>query len=136
MPEVLLTLTDGVAEVRLNRPERRNAMNDEMFTALLHAAARLRGDTAVRAIVVSGEGPDFCGGMDTSNFDRMRQDGKLALWRPPDADEAAEAIIDVDGLTLGRGQRIVLVWTTMPVPVIAAVHGAAVGLGLQLTLGA
>jgi enoyl-CoA hydratase/carnithine racemase len=136
MPEVLLTVSDGVAEVRLNRPERRNAVNDEMFTALLYAAARLRGDTAVRAIVLSGAGADFCGGMDTSNFDRMREDGRSAAWRPPDADEAAEAIIDVDGLTLGRGQRFVLVWTTMPVPVIAAVHGAAVGLGLQLTLGA
>jgi enoyl-CoA hydratase/carnithine racemase len=66
----------------------------------------------------------------------MRDEGKMAAWRPPDADEAAAAIIDVDGLTLSRGQREVLVWTTVPVPVIAAVDGAAVGLGLQLALGA
>src|SRR3954466_401733 len=111
MAEVLLTLTDGVAEVRLNRPERRNAVNDEIFSGLLHAAARLRADTSVRAIVLSGEGAAFCGGRDTVGFDGMRDVGKSAAWRPPDADEAAAAIVDVDGLTLGRGQRAVLVWT-------------------------
>jgi enoyl-CoA hydratase/carnithine racemase len=136
MPVVLLTVTDHVAEVRLNRPERRNAVTDEIYTGLLHAAARLRDDSSVRAIVLSGAGAAFCAGMDTSGFDRMRADGKAAAWRPPDADETAAAIVDADGLTLGRGQRAVLVWTTMPVPVIAAVHGAAVGLGLQLALGA
>ena len=136
MGEVRLTITDHVAEVRLNRPERRNAVNDEIYTGLLQAAASLRDDNAVRAIVLSGEGAAFCAGMDTSGFDRMRDEGRSAVWRPPDADEAAAAVVDVDGLRLGRGQRAVLVWTTMPVPVIAAVHGAAVGLGLQLALGA
>src|SRR3954454_7558129 len=136
MPEVLLTITDHVAEVRLNRPERRNAVTDEIYTGLLQAAPRLRDDSSVRAIVLSGEGATFCAGMDTSGFDRMRADGRAAAWRPPDADEAAAAIVDVDGLTLGRGQRAVLVWTTMRVPVIAAVHGAAVGVGLELALGA
>src|SRR4051794_8108422 len=136
MVEVRLTITDHVAEVRLNRPERRNAVNDEIYTGLLQAAASLRDDNDVRAIVLSGEGAAFCAGMDTSGFDRMRDEGRSAVWRPPDADEAAAAVVDVDGLRLGRGQRAVLVWTTMPVPVIAAVHGAAVGLGLQLALGA
>jgi enoyl-CoA hydratase/carnithine racemase len=136
MSEVLLTITDHVAEVRLNRPERRNAVNDEIYAGLLRAAASLRDDSSVRAIVLSGEGAAFCAGMDTSGFDLMRADGRSAAWRPADADETAAAIVDVEGLTLGRGQRAVLVWTTMPVPVIAAVHGAAVGLGLQLALGA
>jgi enoyl-CoA hydratase/carnithine racemase len=136
MPEVLLTVTQSVAEVRLNRPERRNAVNDEIYHGLLTAAARLREDSSVRAIVLSGDGASFCAGMDTAGFDRMRAEGRSAVWRPPDADDAAAAIVDVDGLTLGRGQRAVLVWTTMRVPVIAAVHGAAVGVGLQLALGA
>ena len=136
MTDVLLTIADGVAEVRLNRPDRRNALRDEMYDGLLRAAARLREEESVRAIVLSGEGATFCAGMDTSGFDLMRAEGKAAAWRPADADEAAEAIVDVNGLTLGRGQRAVLVWTTMTVPVIAAVHGAAVGMGLQLALGA
>ena len=136
MTDVLLTIADGVAEVRLNRPDRRNAVRDEMYDGLLRAAARLRGEDSVRAIVLSGEGPTFCAGMDTSGFDLMRAEGKAAAWRPADADDVAAGIVDVNGLTLGRGQRAVLVWTTMPVPVIAAIHGAAVGVGLQLALGA
>jgi enoyl-CoA hydratase/carnithine racemase len=138
MPDEVIrrAVIDGVAEVRLNRPERRNAFNDDLFDGLLRVAAELRDDPAVRAIVLSGEGPVFCAGMDTSAFDAMRDAGADATWRPPDADAAAAAIIDIDGLALGRGQRVVLAWASMPVPVIAAVHGAAVGLGLQLALGA
>ena len=136
MSDVLLAVESGVAEVRLNRPDRRNAFHAEMYVGILEAAARLREDASVRAIVLSGEGATFCAGMDTSGFDLMRAEGRTAAWRPADADETAAAIVDVDGLTLGRGQRAVLVWTTMPVPVIAAVQGAAVGLGLQLALGA
>lgn len=136
MTDVLLTITDGVAEVRLNRPDRRNAFRDQMYEGLLRAAALLRKDESVRAIVLTGEGATFCSGMDTSGFDLMRAEGKSAAWRPADADEVAATIVDVDGLTLGRGQRAVLVWTTMAVPVIAAVQGAAVGMGLQLALGA
>jgi enoyl-CoA hydratase/carnithine racemase len=135
-PAVLVTCTDGIAEVLLNRPHKRNAVNDEVYAELLHAAARLRGDRTVRAIVLAGAGAAFCAGADTSTFDLMRQHGRSAPWRPADADETAAEIIDVDGLQLGRGQRTALVWRTMPVPVIAAVHGAAVGLGLQLALGA
>lgn len=133
---VVLTRRDGVAEVLLNRPDKRNAVNDEMYAGLLRAAAQLRTDNTVRAIVLAGEGPAFCAGADTSTFDLMRAHGRDAQWRPADADDAAAAIVDVAGLRLGRGQRAALVWRTMPVPVIAAVQGTAVGLGLQLALGA
>ena len=135
-PVVLTTVTDGVAEVRLNRPGSLNAVNDDLFLALIGAAAQLRRDPAVRAVVLSGEGRAFCAGLDTRAFDSMREHGANGDWRPPGATEAAAALADVDGQALGRGQRAVLVWQTLPVPVIAAVHGAAVGLGLQLALGA
>ena len=133
---VVTEVVDGVAEVRLNRPDRRNAVDDAAYDGLLHAAARFRDDPAVRAIVLTGAGPVFCAGADTSTFDLMREHGPAAPWRPADADEQAARIVDVAGLTLGRGQRAVLAWRTMPVPVIAAVQGAAVGLGLQLALAA
>jgi len=135
-PAVLVVRAGGVAEVVLNRPDKRNAIDDEVYGGLLRAAAELRGDHTVRAIVLSGAGAAFCSGADTATFDLMRRHGRAAEWRPADADEVAAGIVDVDGLTLGRGQRAVLVWRTMPVPVIAAIHGAAVGLGLQLALGA
>ena len=121
---VLVTCTDGVAEVLLNRPHKRNAVNDEVYTELLHAAARLRDDRTVRAIVLAGAGAAFCAGADTSTFDLMREHGRAAQWRPSDADETAAEIIDVDGLQLGRGQRTALVWRTMPVPVIAVTAAA------------
>ena len=136
MSAVLVSCNDGVAEVTLNRPAKRNAVDDDMYAGLLHAAARLRDDPSVRAVVLVGAGASFCAGADTSTFDLMREHGRSAQWRPEGADEAAAAIVDVDGLRLGRGQRAALVWRTMPVPVIAALHGAAVGLGLQLALGA
>src|SRR3954462_5488320 len=107
-----------------------------MDAGLRRAAAQLRTDNTVRAIVLAGEGAAFCAGADTSTFDLMRAHGRDAQWRPANADDVAAAIVDVDGLQLGRGQRAALVWRTMPVPVIAAVHGTAVGLGLQLALGA
>jgi enoyl-CoA hydratase/carnithine racemase len=133
---VVVEVTAGVAEVRLNRPEQRNAVDDASYEGLLRAAARLREDARVRVVVLTGAGPVFCAGADTSTFDLMREHGPNAPWRPADADERAAAIVDVVGLTLGRGQRAVLAWRTMPVPVIAAVQGAAVGLGLQLALAA
>jgi enoyl-CoA hydratase/carnithine racemase len=133
---VLVDIRDGVAEVTLNRPERRNAVRSEDFEAILEAAARLRRDLSVRAVILTGAGPSFCAGMDTSGFDQMRERGRDAKWRPDDAEERARRIVDVEGLIVGRGQRTVLVWRTLPVPVIAAVRGAALGLGLQLALAA
>jgi enoyl-CoA hydratase/carnithine racemase len=133
-PTVVTTVSDGVADVCLNRPGSLNAVDDAMFAAIIETAARLRDDGALRAVVLRGAGRAFCSGLDMRAFQVMREAG--SDWRPADADAAAAAIADVGGLTLGRAQRAVLIWQTIPVPVIAAVHGVAVGLGLQLALGA
>jgi len=133
---VLLSVSDGIAHVVLHRPDVRNAVNDEMQFELIRVAAELRSRSGLRAVVVSGSGKGFCAGLDMAVFDSMRSGGSDGGWRPADADERAAALGDVDGLTLGRGQRAVLIWQTIPVPVIAAVHGAAVGIGLQIALGA
>ncbi|MBF4997289.1 enoyl-CoA hydratase/isomerase family protein [Nocardia sp. BSTN01] len=123
----------GVADVRLNRPEKINALDDEMFDALLRTAVSLRGRADVRAVVLSGNGRGFCAGLDLEAFRAMA--GGQA-FRPADADERA-ATIDVGGdPELSRGQRTVMAFRQLPVPVIAAVHGAALGGGLQLALGA
>jgi enoyl-CoA hydratase/carnithine racemase len=135
-PNVTCEVVDGIADVRLNRPEVRNAVNDAMFFDIIAAAVALQSAAGLRAVVLSGEGQGFCAGMDRAIFEAMGAGGSDGTWRAIDSDERAAEMVDIDGLTLGRSQRAVLVWQTIPVPVIAAVHGVAVGFGLQLALGA
>ena len=119
---VRLTITDGVAEVRLNRAAKMNALDPAMFQAIAEAGARLKGDRSLRAVVLSGEGRAFCAGMDGESVAAMAQGGSIL----PSA---------VQG-TANRFQHIVWLWRELPVPVIAAVHGVAFGGGFQLALGA
>lgn len=126
---VLCTVRDGVADVRLNRPEKLNALDQEMFTALVETGLRLRDDPSVRAVVLSGNGRAFCAGLDYANFRRMADGAHRSADRLGPSPEPI-------GPAKARGQQAVLVWATLPVPVIAAVHGHALGGGLQLALGA
>jgi enoyl-CoA hydratase/carnithine racemase len=124
---VTVMITDGVADVRLNRPEKRNALDPAMFASLVTAGERLKSEPGVRAVVLSGEGPDFCAGLDFGSFAAMRDGERLSLQveLPPGHGPAQAA-----------GQRAAYVWTELPVPVIAAVTGNALGGGLQIALGA
>jgi enoyl-CoA hydratase/carnithine racemase len=69
---VTVTLTDGVADVRLNRPEKRNALDPAMVEALIAAGDRLKTEPGLRVVVVSGNGVDFCAGLDFTSFEAMR----------------------------------------------------------------
>jgi enoyl-CoA hydratase/carnithine racemase len=124
---VTVTITDAVADVRLNRPDKRNALDGAMFAGLITAGERLKAEPGVRAVVLSGEGPDFCAGLDFGWFQAMREGDRLSLQvdLPP-----------ADGPARAAGQRAAYVWTELPVPVIAAVTGNALGGGLQIALGA
>jgi enoyl-CoA hydratase/carnithine racemase len=124
---VVCTIADGVADVRLNRPDKLNALDMAMFTALAETAATVAETPGVRAVVLSGAGRSFCAGLDLSAFSAMAQGER---WRPADDPTALGA----DGRSLG--QRTVLAWHDLPVPVIAALRGHALGGGLQLALGA
>ena len=124
---VAVTITDGVADVRLARPEKRNALDGAMFAGLVTAGERLKSEPGVRAVVLSGEGPDFCAGLDFDMFLAMR------------AGERRSVQVDLPpghGPARAAGQRAAYVWTEVPVPVIAAVTGNALGGGLQIALGA
>jgi enoyl-CoA hydratase/carnithine racemase len=125
---VTVSVTDGVAEVRMNRPDKRNAFDPAMFEALINAGEALKQRAGLRAVVLSGAGPDFCAGLDFGMFEKMRDGQRLTL--PPAGDPPA------DSPAQKPGHRVVWVWAELPVPVIAAVHGHALGAGLQLTLGA
>ncbi len=124
---VTVTLSDGVADVRLNRPEKRNALDLAMFEALIAAGERLKTEPGLRVVVVSGNGCDFCAGLDFASFEAMRAGERLS---------AAAQLTPSDGPAKATGQRTAWVWTELEVPVIAAVHGNALGGGLQITLGA
>ena len=76
---VTVTITDGVADVRLNRPDKRNALDNAMFAGLITAGERLKSEPGVRAVVLSGEGPDFCAGLDFGAFQAMRDGERLSL---------------------------------------------------------
>jgi enoyl-CoA hydratase/carnithine racemase len=141
MDRVLCRLEEGVADVRLNRPDKLNALDDTMFAELIEVGERLRHEPGLRAVVLSGEGRAFCAGLDFSAF-RAQADARP--WRPAAVEDAdagdpptsGTGEFGIPGLLLGRGQKAVWVWQVLEVPVIAAVHGFALGGGLQLALGA
>ncbi|MFC4945540.1 crotonase/enoyl-CoA hydratase family protein [Pseudonocardia sp. GCM10023141] len=124
---VTVIVTDGIADVRLSRPEKRNAIDPAMFAALVTTGEQLKTDPTVRVVVLSGAGPDFCAGLDFGSFQAMREGGRLS---------ASVQLPDTDGPAKATGQRAAHVWAELAVPVIAAVRGNALGGGLQIALGA
>ena len=123
---VTCAVTDGVAEVRLARPEKLNALDPEMFEALVDVGTRLRDRDDVGAVVLSGEGRAFCAGLDFGRFAQMAQGRPERTGGPRPQLGAARAL----------GQQAAHVWILVPAPVVAAVHGVAFGGGLQVALGA
>ncbi|HEX9530025.1 MAG TPA: crotonase/enoyl-CoA hydratase family protein [Acidimicrobiales bacterium] len=128
---VVYTLDGGVADVRLNRPDKINAMDLAMFRALVEVGEEIKANPAVRAVVLSGEGRGFCAGLDFGIFQAIAgQDGAAV------SGESAALAPPTGGRITNTGQQAVYGWTEMPAPVVAAVHGPALGAGCQLALGA
>ncbi len=131
---VSCTITDGVADVRLNRADKMNALDGEMFAALAETGEALKHDRSLRAVVLSGEGRAFCAGLDFASFGAMAS-GKPGSVVPLPRDDSDDPSI-LPGKITHRGQQAAWVWQEIPVPVIAAVHGVALGGGCQIALGA
>ena len=113
-----------VAHVTLNRPDKHNAVNMEMFTGLAAAGDDISADAGIRAVVLSDAGGNFCAGIDISLFGS----GETHI------DESSMA--PVDGSPANLFQRAAYVWREVPVPVVCALEGVAFGAGLQIALGA
>jgi enoyl-CoA hydratase/carnithine racemase len=126
---ISVTIEEGVADVRLVRSDKMNALDDAMFQALVDTGERLKNEPGLRAVVLSGDGRAFCAGLDMSNFGRMAEG-------PRAAPAGGLGLADRTHGIANRAQYAVWVWREIPVPVIAAVHGVAFGGGFQLALGA
>lgn len=123
---VTVRLEGGIADVRLNRADKMNALDEAMFAAIIDTGERLAQDKSVRAVVLSGEGRAFCAGLDISNFTDMAGD------EPP-----SDRLFGMTRTSSGanRAQQIGMIWRDLPIPVITALHGVAFGGGLQIALG-
>jgi enoyl-CoA hydratase/carnithine racemase len=121
---VRIEITDGIADVRFARAEKHNGLDAAMFDRLVEAAAEVAADRSVRVAVLSGEGPSFCAGLD---FKAVMEGTGLTV---------DQAFAREKGEIANHAQRTAYDWHRLPVPVIAAVHGACIGGGLQIALAA
>ena len=125
MAPIRITSEHNITYVTLTRPEKKNAMDDAMIEALIDAGAAIAASDA-RAVVLSGEGDCFCAGIDIAGLTQMVGRDMEALVLPRTHGEG----------TTNRWQEVAMVWRRLDIPVIAALHGAVFGAGLQLALGA
>jgi enoyl-CoA hydratase/carnithine racemase len=128
---VSVSMSEGIADVRLVRADKMNALDMPMFEALVATTTRLAGESGLRAVVLSGEGRAFCAGLDMGRFAAMKEKGGNGIAGGENRDLTART----HGLA-NFPQAAVWGWRQLPVPVIAAVHGVAFGGGFQLALGA
>jgi enoyl-CoA hydratase/carnithine racemase len=120
---ITLTVANQVARVCLNRPDKRNALDLEMFQAIAAIQKTLRKMHELRAVVLCGAGIDFCSGLDVKSAMHDRRGMVRLLWKwLPWRDNLA--------------QRAGVGWRELPAPVIAALQGRCWGGGLQIALGA
>ncbi|MEP2235757.1 MAG: crotonase/enoyl-CoA hydratase family protein [Alteripontixanthobacter sp.] len=114
---------NGVAQLRLTRADKMNALDPAMFEAIIAAGEALGEAADVRAVVLSGEGRSFCAGLDLMSMNKdPGAPGKDLMTRTHG-----------DSNTF---QQVATVWRKLPVPVIAAIHGVCFGGGMQIASGA
>lgn len=124
MDRTRIEVADHVATVTLTRADKHNALDRAMFEGIAAAAAEVGATPGVRAVVLHGDGPSFCSGLDVASFLADGPDGFDILLERQGPRQANLA------------QRVATDWLDLPVPVIAAIHGNCFGGGLQIALGA
>ena len=125
MSRVSVTYENHIAHVRLTRADKMNAVDQDMIDAIIAAGQEVAASEA-RAVVLSGEGRAFCAGIDIGGLGKsMGNDPEAALVPRSHGDG-----------TTNQWQEVAMIWTRVPAPVIAALHGPVFGAGCQLALGA
>lgn len=124
MSRISVEIKDHIAHVTLTRGDKMNAVDPAMAEAIVAAGTSLIDNTEIRAVVLSGEGRAFCAGLDVASFAAFAKSDPEARIMPRSHGDA------------NLMQQVALVWREVPVPVIAALHGVAIGAGFQLALGA
>ena len=125
MKRVSIKIDQHVAIVKLDRPEKMNALDHEMFLAIIAAGEEVSANPSVRAVVLHGEGKAFCAGLDLMSMSQTNtENGSVS-----GLSERTHGIAN-------KWQKAAFTWRECPVPVIAAVHGVAFGGGLQIMAGA
>jgi len=119
--DIRFTVEDGVATLTLHRPEKLNAYTVEMGDEVVAAFARCRDDAAVRAVVLTGAGRAFCSGVDLEHLKAHLAGGNATAGRAKLGEE--------DFL-----RKLPLDLVAFPKPVIAAINGPAIGVGVTMTL--
>ncbi len=132
---VTVTISDGIADVRLDRADKRNALDPAMFEAIAKAGNDLVTNREIHAVVLSGNGNSFCAGLDFGSFQSMADSGKSDSSNG-DKSSSQNAGAMQPGAITHLAQQICWVWQEVPVPVVAALQGHALGGGMQLALGA
>jgi enoyl-CoA hydratase/carnithine racemase len=122
MAHVEIEYQDGLAIVRLNRPEKRNAMSFGLLKDLVKTAQALQKNRQIRAVILTGEAQVFSAGIDLADLNNSKNRA-FAAW---------ELIKPGQSLF----QKAFLIWQQLPVPVIAAIEGYCFGAGMQLALAA
>jgi enoyl-CoA hydratase/carnithine racemase len=121
---VEISIDGHVAEVVLNRPDKHNAVDMQMFDDLGHAAHQVEDNRKVRAVVLRGAGNNFCAGIDVN------------IFSDPGAGIDADSMAPQGESPANRFQRAAYAWRELPIPVICAIEGVAFGAGAQIALGA
>ncbi len=124
---VKITINDHIAEVFMTRPEKMNALDMAMFEALAEAGESLKENGNVRAVILAGQGENFCAGIDTGIFGDLIAGIK---------DIRAQMLAPPEGEVANLFQKPAHVWQELTAPVIAVLQGAVFGGGAQIALGA